>query len=99
MNIQVIHTLNKPYDKLYAGIYIQVPEVGVPDRRGIYYRKIYESLKIKESPNDVISKCIEEVFRRTETVDVITYVGPRRSYTEIFRSDSSEEIRKKVQAG
>ena len=99
MKIQVIHTLSKPYSRLYAGIYIQIPEQGVPDAIGRYYRSIHEEISVKDSPNDVIARCLDNVFKRSKEVNVITYVGPRRNKIEIQRGTSYAEIRERIREG
>lgn len=99
MNIQVIHTLGKHGDSFYAGIYIQVPEQGVPDRLGRYYRHLKEDIKVEDVPNDAIAKCLEEVFNRSREVNTITYVGPRGNRIELLRGIAPEEIRQKIREG
>ena len=93
MTVQVIHTLSKPYDRLYAGIYIQIPEYGLIDKsNGRYYRNIQEVIDVKDNPNDVISRCIDKIFKRTPEVELITYVGPR-SRADIERGEPLEKIK------
>lgn len=99
MNIQVIHTLAKPFSKLHAGIYIQSPEQGVPDRQGIYYRHIQEEISVTDNPNDVIARCLDKVFLRSKDVDSITYIGPSGKRIEVERGVTPEEIRERIREG
>lgn len=99
MNIQVIHTLGKHRDVYQAGIYIQIPEEGVPDRQGRYYRHVHEDIKVTDVPNDTITRCLQEVFERTKDVEVITFVGPSGKKIEIQRGTSYSEIRKRIREG
>ena len=99
MNIQVIHTLAKHRDVYQAGIYIQIPEEGVPDRQGRYYRHLKEDIKVEDAPNDAITRCLEEVFNKSREVNCITYVGPRGRKIELQRGTPTEEIREKIREG
>ena len=99
MNIQVIHTLDKRGNNLRAGIYIQIPEEGVPDRVGRYYRHLKEDICTEDVPNDAITRCLEEVFRRTREVDTIMYIGPRGNRIELPRGIAPEEIRERIREG
>ena len=99
MNIQVVHTLGKYGSRLQAGIYIQFPEVGVPDSYGRYYRHVHEDIKVTDVPNDTITRCLQEVFERTKDVEVITFVGPSGKKIEIQRGTSYSEIRKRIREG
>ena len=51
MKVKVIHTLQKPYERLYAGIYIQEPIDGVLDKYGKPFRAIHEEIGVRDVPN------------------------------------------------
>lgn len=94
MKVKVIHTLQKPYDKLYAGIYIQEPIDGVPDKHGKPIRALHEEVGLREVPNEAISNCIEKLFRLCPTLDMVEYKTPRGIYIDISREHNSAAILK-----
>jgi hypothetical protein len=92
--VKVIHTLEKPYDRLYAGIYIQHPVDGVLDKNGTQLRALHGEVGLREVPNEVISQCIRRMFNLCPGVSRIEYTTPRHTVITITSDKTQEEIRK-----
>ncbi len=92
MTIKVIHTLTKPYDRMYAGIYIQEPIDGILDRHGRQFRGIHEAVEVREVPNKVIASCLRKTFDMCPSVDSIEYKTPRGAYINISRGQDADSI-------
>ena len=94
MKVKVIHTLQKPYERLYAGIYIQEPIDGVLDKYGKPFRAIHEEVGVRDVPNKAIASCLRKTFDRCPSIDVIDYKTPRGVYVSISRGQDVDSILK-----
>ena len=97
--VKVIHTLQKPYDRLYAGIYIQHPIDGVLDKNGTQLRALHGEVGLREVPNEVISQCIRRMFNLCPSVSCIEYTTPRHTVITITRDETQEDIRRMLTEG
>ena len=94
MKVKVIHTLQKPYERLYAGIYIQDPVDGVLDKHGNPFRAIHEEVGLRDVPNKAIASCLRKTFDRCPSIDSIEYKTPRGVYVSISRGQDVDSILK-----
>lgn len=92
LTVKVIHTLQKPYERLYAGIYVQEPIDGVLDKNGQQLRALHDAVGIREVPNKIIASCIRRLFDRCPRVDIVEYKAPRGNYIILARTQSTESI-------
>lgn len=92
--VKIIHTLEKPYDKLYAGFYIQEPIDGIEDRFGKPIRALHEEVGVREVPNRAISNSIRKLFDRCPSLDEVEYKTPRGMYVSISRGQDANSILK-----
>ena len=92
MKVKAIHTLQKPYDRLYAGIYIQEPIDGVLDKHGNPFRAIHEEIGARDVPNKAIASCLRKTFDRCPSIDIIDYKTPRGVYVSISRGQDPDSI-------
>ena len=89
---KIIHTLEKPYDRLYAGIYVQEPIEGVEDKYGKQIRALHEEVGVREVPNRAISNSIRKLFDRCPRLDQVMYKTPRGIYVSISRGQDTDSI-------
>lgn len=94
--VRVIHNIRKPYNTLYAGIYVQTPEEGVRDFRGRFHHDFHEPIKVTDDWHPVIARCIKTVFERCPDVAELVYVTPRYKEIHISRGTSFEDLLKRI---
>lgn len=92
--IEVVFSITRPTNKLYAGVYIYEPLV---DSKGIAWWDITEEINLGDDVDIIVARSIVKIFNHfPELKKIVFYRVFRRNPIELKRENEEKIILKKI---